>query len=826
MQNHLEGSIGIAVQGKNVTLHNHPRGADLPDPVSAAADRLAENVQAQWEDEANVRGLTGPGRLAVQWNTRGLPSAAPATAQPERLGLDDLILRMRALRPTRLVITGDGGAGKSSMAVLLAIAMLKDRAPGDAVPVILSLSDWDPGELSLQDWVIERVSEDYGDLTTGPEPGVVKSLVQRRKIIPVLDGLDELMPLPHAVTATALRRSCADDDAPLVLLSRPEAYAAAAAKESFLRTMPLLRACPVAPEAGRDYLTRECDPKHVAAWEPVFQEMVDNPDGSVATALSSPLMLWLAATVHASDGTEPRDLIDSTRLPAREHIEAHLLDGLVPAVFSQGLAPSYVPGPVRPWGSDRALRYLRFLADQLNRRRTQDIAWWHIRTTLTRPVVWSTVVLIAAALCGTGVSYAVAALLSLARQSPTQPAFRPTAEALSAVAGLSTLVTVFGQLFTRHLFPGMDDRPRRPVRVPRGRLPALPAVAMLLAGAGLLTPGTLPAVLIAFFLPGLLGVLLTRRAEADTAIKPRLLLDDQRRIALTDAVVVAPAVAGVSMALFRQLDRHPLVAVAGLVIAWSCSALVLLSLSRWGRWTATRLALACRRCLPRDVLSFLEDAHRLGVLRQVGGVYQFRHAGLRQRLTGSGPAPAPSAARTPREIRLRSSFTSLRTLGLLSLDLVMPIVTYLVVVSPLSSGTGYRADWHQSWELLVRDRLLFAALAAVLLLTALALRAVATELRIDCETVELDQGRKLRLRWDDVADVRVRTAEPPRALSAVLPAQYHLAVKPKHSDGVPKSRTDSHGWVRIWDLGPTGVVPLELEFALSHFAGDRWDIRP
>jgi hypothetical protein len=33
-------------------------------------------------------------------------------------------------------------------------------------------------------------------------------------------------------------------------------------------------------------------------------------------------------------------------------------------------------------------------------------------------------------------------------------------------------------------------------------------------------------------------------------------------------------------------------------------------------------------------MAFLEDAHRRGVLRQVGAVYQFRHAKLQQYLAG------------------------------------------------------------------------------------------------------------------------------------------------------------------------------------------------
>ncbi|TWP54024.1 hypothetical protein FKR81_00165 [Lentzea tibetensis] len=38
---------------------------------------------------------------------------------------------------------------------------------------------------------------------------------------------------------------------------------------------------------------------------------------------------------------------------------------------------------------------------------------------------------------------------------------------------------------------------------------------------------------------------------------------------------------------------------------------------------------------PRALMSFLDDAHRLGLLRAVGPIYQFRHAELQDNLAAS-----------------------------------------------------------------------------------------------------------------------------------------------------------------------------------------------
>lgn len=67
-----------------------------------------------------------------------------------------------------------------------------------------------------------------------------------------------------------------------------------------------------------------------------------------------------------------------------------------------------------------------------------------------------------------------------------------------------------------------------------------------------------------------------------------------------------------------------------------------------GAWTCyvdARLRLAALRRLPWRTLSFLDDAHRRGVLRQTGAVYQFRHIRLQQQLAARIFAAASSGPR-------------------------------------------------------------------------------------------------------------------------------------------------------------------------------------
>jgi hypothetical protein len=51
----------------------------------------------------------------------------------------------------------------------------------------------------------------------------------------------------------------------------------------------------------------------------------------------------------------------------------------------------------------------------------------------------------------------------------------------------------------------------------------------------------------------------------------------------------------------------------------------------WGWFGVARCWLALRGRLPWRLMASLDDAHRRGVLRQAGAVYQFRHARLQDR---------------------------------------------------------------------------------------------------------------------------------------------------------------------------------------------------
>jgi hypothetical protein len=55
----------------------------------------------------------------------------------------------------------------------------------------------------------------------------------------------------------------------------------------------------------------------------------------------------------------------------------------------------------------------------------------------------------------------------------------------------------------------------------------------------------------------------------------------------------------------------------------------------WVVYVFATFRLAGSGLLPRRLMDFLDDAHRMGLLRAVGPVYQFRHADLQDHLAAA-----------------------------------------------------------------------------------------------------------------------------------------------------------------------------------------------
>ncbi|MEU4446784.1 hypothetical protein AB0K14_25970 [Actinosynnema sp. NPDC050801] len=147
----LAVALPSLVQVVRLSQRIPPIRAEVAGP---AEDVLAAAVAALWRAEAVRRRLDDPDPMPVRWRITGrgevmdhadnITSGSLLTLSANSAQIRAVVTQFRALRRPRLVFLGDGGTGKTTLAVQLVRELLATRTAEDPVPVLVGLAGWDP----------------------------------------------------------------------------------------------------------------------------------------------------------------------------------------------------------------------------------------------------------------------------------------------------------------------------------------------------------------------------------------------------------------------------------------------------------------------------------------------------------------------------------------------------------------------------------------------------------------------------------------------------------------------------------------------------------
>ncbi len=624
---------------------NHNSSANFTPGVLAASELLLRaKVTSSTSEQVNA--LTDRGILAVPWTV----SATSAITTDAVSGLADYVSS-----GGQLVILGDSQSGKTTLATRLA-SLLSTSAGRQ--PIVFSLSTWPIGASSIKRWMLDTIKFNYA-LNRPEEIEAAELALANRRIIPIFDGLDEIDENLRSNAARAIHLLVGDG--PAVLTSVPTAHIERDARLALSKAEVVTLDAVAATEVGRYLLEGNSD--RSSKWDALVAAITASPSSELSTALSSPLIAWLAKTIYAGDSddaqlnenADPTELLDADRFPDSDAIERFLLGQLARAIFRRDEAsPTVTRTALNTFRIEDIQHWLSFIASHAMRR---IVAFWEFSryaplyrissllaivvgvglafgqqaiTDFTFPAY---LLLIAGCIFGFGWSRGYSATRAkaddrtrmgygYADQYQVQKDGTLREHATKLVKALSLVVIAYASTMTVELI------------VLRGDIAWFSGLTSFQILTGLLF-----AIVLCFgvsYLGGrLAAITLLKHPAIDAGMGARtgdplrVIANDRRSglVVYLISLITLSAGDAVYRALFLPASSIWWLATPPL------SALIVISMwNVWVRFKAAHIWLVLRGQLPWPLVPFLTECHDGGIFRKNGNYFEFRHKSLQEAL--------------------------------------------------------------------------------------------------------------------------------------------------------------------------------------------------
>jgi GTPase SAR1 family protein len=219
--------------GGNLTMGNITQNINLTPPVQrprneklllqAVKDEVAARLKQSLHNAVfiNLGKEAQPEQVKRPWSSDIKIGDKPSEAIPDDTSILEIFDQEEIAG--KLLILGNPGAGKTTTMLDLAQALVvRSQENYDyPIPVLFNLSTWKDDKQSIQDWLVLELKSKYG-----VRKDIGAKWVDDAKLLPMLDGLDELKSVRQEPCVRKINELLQSDSRPLyvIICSRREEY--------------------------------------------------------------------------------------------------------------------------------------------------------------------------------------------------------------------------------------------------------------------------------------------------------------------------------------------------------------------------------------------------------------------------------------------------------------------------------------------------------------------------------------------------------------------------------------------------------------------------